>query len=118
MAKEPLQQIIDSQREFTSNFVDLESLKNDHAALQHWLLEYIGHAQEELVELRREAPARKQWKKQKEPLDFDKIRDEYSDLFHFVMNIGLVIGLRTSEDFLEVYNKKHKVVLDRHANGY
>lgn len=116
--KDPLGEIIASQKKFCSNWVDFNSLSHKPDEMQKWALDHIGHAIEELVELRRELPLRKHWKKQDKPLDFEKINDEYSDLLHFVINIGLVLGIDTSEKMLEVYNKKHSVVLDRHNTGY
>ena len=115
----PLHSMIESQKVFTSGWVDFDRLQHDEDYLQYWALDTINHIIEEAVELRRELPNRKYWKKQSnKPLDFEKLHSEYSDLVHFLLNLGLILGLKTADDFYKCYDKKHQIVLERERNGY
>lgn len=42
---------------------------------------------------------------------------EYIDMFHFFLNIGLLLGI-TSEDFIKLYFTKNKENFDRQGRGY
>lgn len=42
---------------------------------------------------------------------------EYIDIFHFFMNIGLLLGI-TPDDFIKLYLTKNKENFDRQERGY
>lgn len=42
---------------------------------------------------------------------------EYIDVFHFFMNVGLLLGI-TPEDFVKLYMTKNKENFDRQNRGY
>ena len=118
MKSDSLQHILDSQKSFIKKWIDVDTLKLGSDEMQHEALYYIGHAMEELTEVRRQLPIRKLWKSQKDPVDMEKVLDEYSDVIHFVINLGLVLGVRTSDDLVKIYDRKHEVNLHRQATGY
>ena len=116
--KDNLQHILDSQKEFMGAWLKVEDCDKSEDLMQHHALDQIGHLIEELIELRMELPKRKYWKKKKDPVNFFKLREEYSDCIHFFTNLGLVIGIRSSEDYRRVYDEKHKINLYRRASNY
>ena len=114
----PIRGMLEKQKSFLARWVGVDEIQKDENKLQHWALDQIGHAIEELGELRRQFPARKYWKKTQEPLDKAKILDEYADILHFIVNIGLVIGIRSPEEIWKIYNDKHEINLKRQETGY
>lgn len=79
-----------------------------------WLRNYIWAAKEELGELEELIP-KKWWSKNE--LDLENAREEFIDVVHFVLSIGLSLGL-DKEGIMEVYHKKNAVNLQRQAAGY
>jgi dimeric dUTPase (all-alpha-NTP-PPase superfamily) len=69
----------------------------------------------ESVELQRETNF-KHWKQEKE-IDVDKIKSECIDLWHFLIQLSLEVGL-TPDDLYKEYLKKNKENRDRQDNGY
>lgn len=118
MNGDPLQKMLSTQKDFISKWVDFRKVEEDPQQFQKIILDYIGHTIEELIELRRLLPIRKHWKKHQEPLDLEKIREEYIDGVHFMLNIGIIIGLTKSEDFFKEYQKKHEINVNRQKTGY
>lgn len=59
------------------------------------------------------------WKWWKKPGEFDKAaaKEEVIDVWHFVVQASLELGM-TPSDILEEYRKKNKVNRDRQASGY
>jgi dimeric dUTPase (all-alpha-NTP-PPase superfamily) len=59
------------------------------------------------------------WKWWKKPAPFDKesAKEELIDIWHFVVQASIELGM-TSADMLEEYEKKNKVNRDRQASGY
>lgn len=79
-----------------------------------WLRNYLWAAKEELGELAELVP-QKWWSKNE--LDLESAREEFIDVVHFVLSIGLALGL-DKEGILAVYRKKNEVNLKRQAEGY
>ncbi len=59
------------------------------------------------------------WKWWKKPAPFDKeaAREELIDIWHFVIQASIELGM-TPADMLEEYEKKNKVNRNRQASGY
>lgn len=59
------------------------------------------------------------WKWWKKPGEFDNAaaREELIDVWHFVVQASLELGM-TPSDILEEYRKKNKVNRDRQTSGY
>lgn len=69
----------------------------------------------EAVELQR-LTSWKWWKKPS-PLDKEAAKEELVDIWHFVVQASIELGM-TPADMLEEYEKKNKVNRDRQASGY
>ncbi|MEM3143251.1 MAG: dUTPase [Candidatus Nitrosotenuis sp.] len=69
----------------------------------------------EAVELQRTT----NWKWWKKPTQFDieDAKEELIDIWHFVVQASLELGL-TPDDILEEYKKKNQINRDRQKNGY
>ena len=69
----------------------------------------------EAVELQRTT----NWKWWKKPLPFnqDDAKEELIDIWHFVVQASLELGL-TPEDILDEYKRKNEINRDRQKNGY
>jgi len=79
-----------------------------------WLRNYLWAAKEELGELAELIP-QKWWSKNE--FDMESAREEFIDVVHFVLSIGLALGL-DKDGILAVYRKKNAVNLKRQAGGY
>lgn len=111
-----LEHIFQLQKQFGSKFTDFDSL--DEAGRQAKVLDFIGHCQEELVELRREIPSRKHWSSKKDnPMDQARVLDEYIDVLHFFLTIALCMDW-TAAQIYEAYLKKNNVNHERQKDGY
>ena len=69
----------------------------------------------EAVELQR-LTSWKWWKKPT-PFDKDAAKEELIDIWHFVVQASIELGM-TPGDILEEYKKKNRVNRDRQASGY
>lgn len=79
-----------------------------------WLRNYIWAARTELGELEELIP-QKWWAKNQ--LDLAKAREEFIDVLHFMLSIGLSLGL-DAEGILDVYRNKNAVNIARQEQGY
>lgn len=85
---------------------------------QRLTLDFINHCIEELIELRRECPIRKDWSsKRNNPVDKEKLLDEYVDVLHFYVAIALINGW-TAKDIHTAYLKKNNINHTRQDDGY
>lgn len=59
------------------------------------------------------------WKWWKKPTEFNEThaREELIDIWHFVVQASLELGL-TPDDILEEYKRKNKINRERQENGY
>jgi hypothetical protein len=111
-----LQMVLDKQREFQSRFgfkgeeTDLESLSSLIHTHSHFL-------NEETIEMLRELPFHKPWKDysdwdpQKMADQFEIAREEWIDMFIFLMNVGLFLGFDEElikQMYLEKLGINHK----------
>ncbi len=69
----------------------------------------------EAVELQRTT----NWKWWKKPVSFnkDEAKEELIDIWHFVVQASLELGL-TTEDILDEYKRKNKINRERQKSGY
>jgi len=74
--------------------------------------------QEEAVELQRELPARKFWRKsiQNNKVDLEALKSELADIWHIVIALSLLAGLDAKATF-ETYVTKNNINLDRVKNN-
>ena len=70
----------------------------------------------ELAELMQELNW-KPWKKTRKYSDTDKVLEEYVDVFHFVMELGLLLGI-CPRVLYEAYLEKMRVNIKRQKGGY
>ena len=79
-----------------------------------WLRNYLWAASAELGELAELVP-QKWWSKNE--LNLEAAREEFIDVLHFMLSIGLSLGL-DAKGVQDVYRKKNAVNLQRQAAGY
>lgn len=81
----------------------------------HWILNYCRAMTQEMAELTDSVP----WKWWAKYQKFDKhnAKIEVVDLFHFLMSLALVLGMK-AEDVYDVYMQKNKVNFQRQDSGY
>ena len=114
-----LANIFDKQKKFIAPWVDFQKLNSDPAYRQEQVLDYIDHTIEELIELRREMPIRKHWKSNKGDLpDMAKAKEEYIDVLHFIINLGIILGFKDANEIYLGYLAKHKVNKTRQKEKY
>ena len=71
----------------------------------------------ELGEVLHEQEAWKDWKKNPRPVVDYKLADEVADLWHFIINISLYLGM-SAEDVYEAFTAKSKVNEARRNSEY
>lgn len=90
--------------------------------IQEYLNQNFLALHEEAVEIMRETAYKNPeyvkfgWKKNQQ-MNFEKAKDEIIDLWHFVMNISMVIGM-DEEEFFKRYCIKNNINHERDNNGY
>lgn len=115
-----LQYIMDCQRKFQGRFGQDFTKMSDKERVD-FIKTHGYFIIEELVELFRECPFHKPWKDYSDWSD-EKIleqwltaQEEYIDVFHFVVNVGIALGLDSNE-ILRMYKEKNKVNIERQEN--
>ena len=119
MEEDKLEHIFALQKKFGSKFTDFDFFAAKRSGnTQRAILKFIDHTIEELIELRREMPVRKEWSaKQYGSADWDKALDEYVDVMHFFVSIALIAGW-DADTVYEAYLKKNNVNHERQKEGY
>lgn len=69
----------------------------------------------EVVELQRETGFK--WWKQEKLVDYAKVREECIDIWHFLVQLSLEVGL-SPDDLYKEYLKKNRENKERQDNGY
>lgn len=112
-----LSHLFDLQTEFQQRFFDFKSMTEEQKQLM--LVDFLGHLQEEIAEVRQELPYRKHWKRADgKPCDRRKLGLELVDCFHFLINSMLVFGF-TADEVYEIFLKKHDInILRQDVKGY
>lgn len=112
-----LQYIMDCQRIFQGRFNQNFNEMNDEERTA-FIKNHGYFIIEEMTELFREIPFHKSWKdysnwsNEKTLEQWNKAKEEYIDVIHFVVNVGLALGL-DSDTILEMYKDKNKVNIQR-----
>lgn len=115
----PLADIFRRQKKFISKWVDFDWLSKNYRYREKQVLGYIDHTIEELIELRREMPIRKHWKSTRlDKPDIEKAKEEYIDVFHFVINLGIVLGFKDEKEIYDRYLSKHAINKKRQKEKY
>lgn len=106
-----LEMIFSMQKEL-AGMMDLSRYPTDAEGRVSVLSTAIIH---EAVELQRLT----NWKWWKKPTGFDRAsaREELVDIWHFVVQASIELGM-TPSDILDEYKKKNKVNRDRQTSGY
>jgi len=112
-------EIFKLQKEFGSKFLDFDEIPKLHSTRQQATLDFIDNTIEELMEMRREMPLRKFWRKDHatQKPQWHKALKEYVDALHFFITIALVNGWSAKQIF-ETYKLKNSVNHDRQKKGY
>ena len=112
-----LQYMMDTQKVFQSRFgQDFE--KMDDKERTAFIKTHGYFIIEELVELFRECPFHKPWKdysnwsNEKILEQWLIVQEEYIDVIHFVINVGLALGLDSNE-IVRMYKEKNKINIQR-----
>lgn len=116
-----LDKMFDIQKSFQDRLKTFDKIEDD-GDKQEFINQNILALVEESVEIMRCTPYKNPnyvkfgWKKNQE-WDINLYKDEIVDLFHFLMNLCLVVGMNSTE-FFEIYCKKNKVNFKRQDDGY
>ena len=113
--------MFDKQRKLQENFGIFEKTKISPVMKQHFIDRMLLAIHEETVEIGRETMSKNKkmpfgWKQQCF-MNEDKCKQEIIDLWHFTMNLWLIMG-GTDEEFFEMYLKKNNINHTRQENGY
>jgi len=80
-----------------------------------WILNYSRAVTQEIAELTDTVPWK--WWARYQKFDAQNARVEVVDLFHFVISLAQVLGMK-ADDVFEAYAKKNAVNFRRQASGY
>jgi dimeric dUTPase (all-alpha-NTP-PPase superfamily) len=80
-----------------------------------WILNYSRAVTQEIAELTDTVPWK--WWANYQKFDAQNARVEVVDLFHFVISLAQVLGMK-ADDVFEAYVKKNAVNFGRQASGY
>lgn len=89
---------------------------------QQYINQMILAIVEETVEIMRETKYKNPdcvkygWKKNQQ-WNLENYKEEIIDLFHYVMNLCIVVGM-DADEFFKIYLKKNKINFERSKNGY
>lgn len=117
-----LSHMFEKQKEFQTRLGTYEKIGSDPAKLQQFMNQMILACHEEVTEIMRETAYKNPdfvpfgWKKT-QTCNFDKMKEEIVDLFHFLMNLAIASGMDAKE-FYEIYCKKNGINFERQENGY
>lgn len=111
-------QLFSMQEKLGKKFNNFKRISKSKYQRQLKTMEFIGHVNEELVEMKRELPIRKDWsKRKKDDPDWDKVLVEYVDALHFFISIALLNGW-TAEQVFDAYCAKNTVNHKRIKENY
>ena len=117
-----LQEMLDKQLELQKRLgYDIENM--DVFERTDYIKEFSIHLTQELHEMLAELPYFKGWKDYTQLGEEDiqeamkRAREEYIDMFHFVLNIGIGLGMTPDEIYM-LYMGKNMENHRRQTNGY
>lgn len=110
-----LQYLLDKQKKFEQNLISLDKMA-DLDYKQSQIKEYSLALIVEVTEFLNEVNWRP-WKKTQKDVDFTKLKEEFIDILHFVLILGLLLGLDSTE-IKKIYSKKMVINEKRQKVGY
>jgi len=122
MEEDKLKIMFDKQYALQKKLGVYDKLVENNTNIQLYLNQNFLALHEESVEIMRETAYKNPdfvkfgWKKH-QVMNLEKAKDELVDLWHFVMNISIAIGM-SSDDFYARYCKKNTINVVRHESGY
>jgi dimeric dUTPase (all-alpha-NTP-PPase superfamily) len=109
-----LKSIFDMQASLNKKIgVDTENMSEEKQP--EWILNYCRAMSQEIAELTDSVPWK--WWAKYQKYDKQNARVEVVDLFHFLVSLAQVLGMR-AEDVYEAYCQKNKVNFQRQDSGY
>lgn len=107
-----LKEMFEAQDILAARFIPIAkfaSKQMPNSEVQDWTLRYLDCAIEEIVEMKREYPRRKFWKKGNEVLPHNEANavEEFTDILHFLFAVARINGW-TDEMVHEVYMDKFR----------
>lgn len=95
--------------------VNTSEMQENEELQAKWVLNYVRAMQQELAELVDSVPWK--WWAKYQNFDHQNARVEVIDLFHFLVSLAQVLGMKP-EDLHEAYLKKNAVNHQRQETGY
>ncbi len=118
-----LQEMLDMQNKFQQSLgQDIEGMVTKERTA--FIKEHSIHATQEMHEMLYELPYFKPWKDYggmelpEIAVAFNTAREEFVDMWHFVLNMALALGYTCADDIYDDYSSKHKENYDRQKQGY
>lgn len=106
------ERMMEIQDEMASLFIPIAEFtrkEKPNSEVQDWTLRYLDCAIEEIVEMKREYPRRKFWKKGNDAKqqDEEKALEEFTDVLHFLCAAARINGW-TAEEVFKAYEAKYE----------
>lgn len=112
-----LKEMLDKQTELQNRLGTLD-FKNDRERTL-FIKHHAQYLDQELHEMMYELPFFKEWKNYESwPPNYErKAKEEFIDAFHFMLNIGIALGMN-HEDIYKEYCRKNKINHERQDGDY
>jgi NTP pyrophosphatase (non-canonical NTP hydrolase) len=113
--------IFNKQKEFQKKMNIFKLIKNEKDK-QLYINQNILAIMEEVIEALRKTPYKNPnyvkfgWKKN-QLWDIEKFKIEIIDIFHFLINLCLIVNI-SSEDFFNIFCEKNNINTERQKNNY
>lgn len=110
------------QRAFQHS-VDARCESDDKAERAQFIMDHVNYMNNEVAEMLQELPYFKKWKDYSKMTNeemqeaYAKVKKEFVDIWHFVINIAIAIDL-SPEELVTMYLKKNKENILRQTEGY
>lgn len=110
-----LEEMMNKQKELQERLgYDIDNMRlSDKTS---FVKEFSIHATQEMHEMLYEMPFFKPWQEY-DSTNLIKAKEEFIDMWHFILNIALGLGF-TAEEIYEEYCKKNIINHKRQDNGY
>lgn len=114
--------MFNEQKKLQHDLGTIDKYEHNFSAKQQYINQMILACQEELVEIMRETAYKNPdyvlfgWKKGQQ-FNRENYKNEIIDLWHFVMNLCIVVDM-DADEFYELYCIKNKINHERKQNGY
>ncbi|MFT9495844.1 dUTP diphosphatase [Anaerosolibacter sp.] len=111
-----LKQLFDMQRKLDEVIVAMADVNADGLEPADFLGDRLLALHVEVSELANATRCFKYWSS-KAPEKKEVLLDEYADILHFFLSVGLALGF-TSDEVETAYQIKHQINYDRQREGY